>query len=138
MTSRPIEREGKWVLVAALLVAALHVALTALPAGETLRSRGRAATLLALILPAFSAVIGGTQTHRQLSRLALPSGDGGHLRWPTTSPCWPRLGDPDLQAVTLHSVEVLRGCALMRRILAEWDAWVNGEAREGEGGWWGM
>ena len=44
---------------------------------------------------------------------------------------------PELRALA-HSVEVLRGCALMRRILAEWDAWVNGERSETEDLFWGL
>ena len=67
--SRWLESAGQWTFVAALGAAALHVGLTALGPGASLRTLERPVVFLALVLPAIGASIGGIRTHREYSRL---------------------------------------------------------------------
>ena len=69
VASRWLESAGKWTFVAALGIAAVHLGLMAPSVGRSLRVLERPVTLLALVLPAIGASIGGIRTHREYSRL---------------------------------------------------------------------
>ena len=67
--SKRLERAGKWVFAAAIVVAAVHLSLVTIGWAERLRALESPTAFLALVLPVLGASIGGIRTHREYSRL---------------------------------------------------------------------
>jgi hypothetical protein len=67
--SHRLETAGKWAFGGAILAAIAHLVLLGTPLGEDLPIAENLVLLLALVLPAVGASLGGIRTHREYSRL---------------------------------------------------------------------